>query len=109
MTASTSRRKLIRAIARNAAPITAWISASGRPVLRATARVTGPAAAFLQPVRPTWPIATTFHFAIRSAPSRYPPATEQPLATSHRPGPEFVRSADFARGFLDGLVDVLRA
>jgi hypothetical protein len=48
----------------NAAPISDRISASGRPVLRATERATGLATSLVQPVRPTWPIATKFHFDI---------------------------------------------
>jgi hypothetical protein len=40
------------------------ISASGRPVLRAIERATGLATSLVQPVRPTWPIATKFHFDI---------------------------------------------
>ena len=52
------------AIARNAAPMSERISASGRPVLRAIEWATGRATFPVQPVSPTWPIATKFHFVI---------------------------------------------
>jgi len=64
ITASTWRRKPVTAIARNPAPISDSICASGRPVLRATTQATGRAATLVHPVRPTWPIATKFHFGI---------------------------------------------
>ena len=64
MTASTLRMKSINVTARNAAPTSDKISGSGRPVRRAIERATGLATSLVQPVRPTWPIATKFHFDI---------------------------------------------
>jgi hypothetical protein len=65
----TVQEHQLRATARvlawhNAAPISARICASGRPVQWAIGRETGSAVFLVELIRPAWPIATKFHFGI---------------------------------------------